>query len=136
MPFVVDNSVVTGWWAISQATPYTDRVLAAARDDPPHAPGVWVLEFASVLRRARLERAVTDVMVRSVLAGIKALGIQVDWTALDPGELVPLSLRYGLTSYDAAYLELALRLEVPVACKDGPLASAAKRSGAGVFEPA
>jgi predicted nucleic acid-binding protein len=49
-----------------------------------------------------------------------------------PGELLALALRFGLSAYDAAYLELALRLQRPIATKDGPLRDAAVASGVGV----
>ena len=43
--------------------------------------------------------------------------------------LLDVARQYGLTAYDAAYLELSLRLSLPLATKDGPLATAARRAG-------
>jgi predicted nucleic acid-binding protein len=74
MSFVVDNSAVTGWRTISQANAYSDAVLASARETPPHAPALWVLEFANVLRRARLEKALTDTDTVSILDDIAVCG--------------------------------------------------------------
>jgi predicted nucleic acid-binding protein len=50
------------------------------------------------------------------------------------GELLSLALRFGLTTYDAGHLELALRLQLPIATRDGPLREAALASGVGVVE--
>ena len=50
-----------------------------------------------------------------------------------PGrEILGLALRFGLSSYDAAYLELALRLQLPIDTGDGPLRAAALASGVGI----
>ncbi|MBI4756593.1 MAG: type II toxin-antitoxin system VapC family toxin [Betaproteobacteria bacterium] len=135
MAFVVDNSVVTGWWAASQATTYTEAVLDAARTTSLHAPALWVLEFANVLRRARLCRAVDEAGSRAVLDNIAALGIEVHGLNENPASVLMLALQFGLSTYDAAYLELALRLQFPIACKDGALAQAARRAGVGFFQP-
>jgi predicted nucleic acid-binding protein len=45
-----------------------------------------------------------------------------------------LALRYDLTSYDAAYLELALRLQLPIATQDAALMEAARAAGVGVLK--
>ena len=50
-------------------------------------------------------------------------------------DLLSLSLAYGLSSYDAAYLGLAIRLNLPIAAKDGALCAAAMAAGVGVFTP-
>lgn len=52
MAFVVDNSVVMGWYFESQATDYTDRVLDRLSGENAHVLGLWVLEFSNVLRKA------------------------------------------------------------------------------------
>ena len=49
-------------------------------------------------------------------------------SALAFGTLSVLATRHGLSVYDAAYLELALRMKLAIACKDGPLRTAAKRA--------
>ncbi|MCU0966242.1 MAG: hypothetical protein MUF08_14610 [Burkholderiaceae bacterium] len=44
------------------------------------------------------------------------------------------TLRFGLSSYDAAYLELALRRQLPVATQDEALRAAALAAGVGCVE--
>jgi predicted nucleic acid-binding protein len=43
-----------------------------------------------------------------------------------------MALQYGLTSYDAAYLHLAMRLQLPIATKDSALREAATRAGVSI----
>jgi predicted nucleic acid-binding protein len=64
---------------------------------------------------------------------VNLLPINIDPTPPQPANLLSLALRFGLTSYDAAYLELALRLQLPVATRDAELAEAAWASGIGVL---
>lgn len=54
MAFVVDNSVVVGWYFGSQATDYGDRILDMLTRDVAHVPSRWVLEFSNILRKASL----------------------------------------------------------------------------------
>lgn len=68
-----------------------------------------------------------------MVADFAQLPIEVDRTAVRPSELLALALRFGLSSYDAAYLELALRRQLPIATVDGPLREAAIASGVGVL---
>jgi predicted nucleic acid-binding protein len=133
--FVVDNSVVTGWWHAAQAGPYSRAVRDAIPRATAHAPALWPLEFANQLRRARLERRITVAEAASILESIRGLDIQVDVTPPDPAAVLEASLRYSLTAYDAAYLLLAIRLGVPLATIDSAMARAARATGIGVFKP-
>lgn len=60
MPFVVDNSVVSGWYLAKQATPYTDAVLDRLRHDPAIVPPLWELELVNVARTATKRGVLTD----------------------------------------------------------------------------
>ena len=60
--------------------------------------------------------------------------IDVDREPVPCSELLALSLRFGLSSYDAAYLELALRRQEPIATQDHALRAAALAAGVGVVE--
>ena len=52
-----------------------------------------------------------------------------------PDRLLALALAYGLSAYDAAYLELVLRHKLPIAARDGKLKNAAEKSGVGLVKP-
>ena len=132
MPFVLDNSVVSGWYIANQATPYTDDVAARLQEDRAVVPAVWELELANVLRAACVGERMNAQSAQQVVTQIGALPIEVDRHAAAPSELLALALRFGLDSYHAAYLELALRLQMPVATQDVALRDAALAAGVGV----
>ncbi len=132
MPFVLDNSVVCGWFLENQATPYSDAIIERLRDDRAVVPALWELEFTNVLRTACLRQRMTAEAAQRVIVQIVSLPIDVDRQPVPASEILGLGLRFGLSSYDAAYLELALRLQLSVATGDGPLRSAALASGVGV----
>ena len=66
-----------------------------------------------------------------VLTELTRLPIEVDRAPVLPSELLALTLRFGLSSYDAAYLELALRRQLPLATQDVALRDAALAAGVG-----
>lgn len=135
MPFVVDNSVVTGWHLNSQATAYTDAMLDKLVSDVAHVPALWPLEFSNVVRKALTAKKITEERAREIMQIQAGLSLIVHADVPDPAENMALALRYNLSSYDAAYLDLALRLRLPVAAVDGALRDAAVAAGVGVFEP-
>ncbi|MDO9227702.1 MAG: type II toxin-antitoxin system VapC family toxin [Pseudomonadota bacterium] len=132
MPFVVDNSVVVAWFFPSQATDYTDSVLDRLKADTAHVPALWMLEFSNVLRKAVMGRKLATESALEIIAEAEKLPLSVDYTATATAENMALALRFGLSSYDAAYLDLAMRLGLPIAAKDGALHAAALRAGVGV----
>lgn len=67
------------------------------------------------------------------LALITRLPIIVDRAEIAAETLLALALKYEISSYDAAYLELAMRLQLAIAAKDGALRIAAQMAGVGVM---
>ncbi len=135
MPFVIDNSIVCGWFIQTQVSKYGDAVAVALQDGRACAPALWELELTNVLRTACLRQRLTAQQAQATLAQIVSLPVDVDRQAVPASELLALALRFGLSTYDAAYLELALRLQLPLATADGPLREAALASGVGLFDP-
>lgn len=135
MRFVVDNSVVTGWALSQQSTAYTVAVLGRLETVTAHVPPIWELEFTNVLRnhchRAKLESHAAY----ALLEGISSLGLIVERSIVPMSELLALALRHRISTYDAAYLDLALRLQCPLATQDAALRDAAWACGVGVFKP-
>lgn len=135
MPFVLDNSVVSGWTLESQATPYTEAVARRLERDRALVPPIWELEFANVLRTACIRGRLQAQTAQSMIEQVLSLPIEVDRGPVRPAEVLALALRFGLSAYDAAYLELALRHQVPLATTDQALANAATASGVGLLAP-
>lgn len=134
MAFVVDNSVACGWFIANQATDYAEAVGARLLNEQAHAPALWQLEFANVLRTACRRGALDAQGAHEVIEQVGKLPIAVDRQTPGPAAIFTLALRFDLTSYDAAYLELALRLQLPIATQDVALMSAARAAGVGVLK--
>ena len=132
MPFVIDNSVVCGWFLSNQSTGYTDTIARRLLDDTAVAPALWPLELANVLKTACKRGAMIASQAHEIVEQIDALPIAVDTQPPTVAAVLALALRHDLTSYDAAYLELALRLQWPIATQDAALAEAAWAAGVGV----
>ena len=132
MAFVLDNSVVCGWFLEDQSTAYGEAIAERLETARAIVPPLWELEFTNVLRTACLRQRMTAHAAQAVVTQIAALPIDVDRDSPLPSELLSLALRFGLSTYDAAYLELALRLQLPIATVDRALIEAALASGVGV----
>jgi predicted nucleic acid-binding protein len=130
MPFVLDNSVVTGWYLPAQATSYSETVAGKLQTDRALVPRLWQLELANVLKTACTKGKLTQPRARQILDVLNQLPIEVDADAPpNPRQLFELAMRYGLSSYDAAYLELAMRHGLPLATQDAELRLAAVAAG-------
>jgi predicted nucleic acid-binding protein len=130
MPFVLDNSVVTGWYLPDQASAYTEAIALQLQTDKALVPSLWQMELANVLKTACTKGKLQMNQARQVLDVLGQLPIEVD-TGAAPGQrqLFELAMRYGLSSYDAAYLELAMRHGLPLATRDEQLRLAARAAG-------
>ena len=128
---VIDASVALAWSFEDEkhaaALELLDSIAAARALVPWH----WWLEVSNGLlvarRRRRLRRE-----PREILAALAALPLRVDSDALLTGtanSVLALAETHGLSSYDAAYLELALRTGLPLATLDTDLAHAARAAG-------
>ena len=135
MPFVIDASVAACWILADESHPVADAALARLDDDAIVAPSLWWFETRNLVsvneRRGRLD-ATTSAEARRLLANYP---VAFD-TEIDEEALMRLARRRRLTVYDAAYLELALRKEIPLATLDRALAEAARAEGAALIESA
>jgi predicted nucleic acid-binding protein len=92
------------------------------------APAFWWFEVRNLLAMAERRRRIAPAGTASFLADLQKLPIAID-RAPDSETVVELAREHALTVYDAAYLELALRLAVPLATLDRALADAAPAAG-------
>lgn len=129
MAFVCDNSVVVAWFIASQASAYTDKLLDRAVVEDVHVPLIWRAEFAAMLLTFSHNRRLPPARVPMILDELEKLDLVNDPSPPSARTLVDLGRRYALSAYDATYLELALRLRLPLACRDGPLKAALPKAG-------
>ena len=137
-PFVLDCSVTMAWCFDDEATPYTDAIRDCLSDCQAVVPSIWPLEVANAAimgeRRKRLDEARTS----RFFFLLEALPIVVDGETSSRAfaEIVHLARAHQLSAYDAAYLELAMRRGLPLACLEGKLKAAAAAAGVVLFAPA
>jgi len=129
VPFVADNSVVIAWFSRSQATPYTDRFYRKLANDEVVVPSVWPYEFANALAVLERRKLLTAALADEIIRNAATLIIRIETPPARAATLLALARRHGLSAYDAAYLELAQRLGIPLAAKDSPLSAAASTLG-------
>lgn len=135
MSFVLDASVALAWCFRDEGGDYPARVLDALRGGEAVVASHWTLEVSNGLlvaeRRGRIGSQEGARVVRLLLA----LPIVVD--PVERSRALTATYRLArtrsLSSYDAAYLELAGRLGVPLATLDEDLREAAAAEGVEVF---
>jgi predicted nucleic acid-binding protein len=133
--FVLDASLTLAWGFDEAETDYTRAVLEQVLEHVVIAPSVWPLEVANAAVIAARRRRIGDGEVPALIELVRGLDVEVDGQAhrVAFDALVSLAQEYGLTSYDAAYLEVALRVGAPLATVDAGLARAARAAGVQLF---
>ncbi|MDR0275030.1 MAG: type II toxin-antitoxin system VapC family toxin [Burkholderiaceae bacterium] len=131
MSFVLDSSVTLTWCFEDEATPAADAVLTRLTDHGAHAPSLWPLEILNALTMARRRGRITAQLQRERITFLHALPVALDaQTAAQAWSVThQLAERHRLTLYDASYLELAQRLDLPLATLDADLRNAASALG-------
>lgn len=128
---MLDASLTLAWALDETETHYTRVVLAQMLEHVVAVPTVWPLEIVNAAVMAARRGRIDEEEVRTLLELVRGLDVEVDEhghrVAFDV--VADLAQQHGLTSYDAAYLELALRREAPLATIDAGLARAARAAG-------
>jgi predicted nucleic acid-binding protein len=130
--FVIDASIAIAWVHPAQATPETDAMLdRIAAGDSLVVPALWPLEVANALTVLSRRRKLTPGELRMSIEIIRELPVVIDHEAATFAftRLVDLASEHDLTIYDAAYLELAARRQLPLASNDARMNRAATRAG-------
>lgn len=130
--FVADSSVGVAWAAMSQSSEATKTLLdELAEGSPCVVPVLWMFEVANSLLVLVRRRRITSEEYSRARHGLASLRLIVDEEGPQQafGSIWELADKYGLTVYDATYLELALRRGLALASRDRALNQSAKRSG-------
>lgn len=132
LEFVLDASVTMAWFFGDEATAATDELLDRLNQDGRALVAAhWALEIGNTLLVAERRRRATVADSSHFLAILDALPIETDQetVATATGATLALARTQGLTSYDGAYLELAMRRSLPLATLDKDLRAAARKAG-------
>jgi predicted nucleic acid-binding protein len=127
--FVLDCSMTMAWCFEDEATPYSESVLEALADGEAFVPPIWSLEVANVLVVAERKKRLLPAQSLRFVELLQSLPITLEAEVRPLRELLGLAREQGLSSYDASYLDLAVRSGLPLASLDGPLLEAAGRFG-------
>ena len=130
MSLVIDSSITLSWCFEDERTDVTATLLYRVAETGALVPALWRLEVANglqvALRCGRIDVAYRD----ATIANLRDLAIDVDpETDRAWSEILQLADRFRLTLYDAAYLELAQRRQLPLASLDNELRAAGQMLG-------
>src|SRR5580658_6562197 len=110
MNFVVDASFAMAWVLKDEATVETDKILdSLGQGSKAFVPALWRWEIANALLNVERRKRATKAEVARHLTLLQSFPIEIDEAAVSAAWSAThlLAQQYGLTSYDAAYLELA-----------------------------
>ena len=126
--FVIDASIIVSWYSPDEQNDYAKDILFCLKKERAITACLCCLEVNNAFRVLEKKGKVPSLSVDKILISIDKLPIIRDSTSI--GFVMPLITRlsreHGLTIYDACYLELAVRLNLPVASLDDDLNKAAK----------
>ena len=125
MPFVIDASIAACWAFHDEDHPTARITLERIRHDQAHAPSLWWFEVRNMLVVSERRGRITETDTAAFLSGLARLGVLIDRTP-DEAVVMTLARQHRLTIYDAAYLELAQRENLPLATLDRALIEAAR----------
>jgi predicted nucleic acid-binding protein len=138
MRLVLDASAVMAWF-VQRSDPgeaaLADEILSSVERDEAVVPALWFIEVVNGLLVAERNRPTRPSKAARFLAELAAMPIAEDRVrpSAVQGEILTLARMYGLTSYDAVYLELVLRTGRTLATFDQKLAKAVRKAGGRVF---
>lgn len=135
--FVADASVAIAWVHPAQATSETNAMLdRLVSGDSLVVPALWPLEVANAITLLRRRKKLTPDEARSAIEIIRELPAVIDHEAAAVAftRLVELASKHELTVYDATYIELAARRQLPLASNDAQMKQAAVRSGVELWQ--
>lgn len=135
--FVLDNSVVIAWYLRDEFSVLADNILGSLADNDAIVPAVWPLELGNALLVAERRGRIGTAEVTRVLNLVENLPISVQQE--NPRrmltDILAMARELNLSTYDASYLDLAMRTASPLATLDRNMLSAAAKCGVPKYAP-
>ncbi len=127
--FAIDNSVIMTWCFKDEASQYADLILDRLEVSDGFVPSIWPLEVCNVLLVAERKKRIGEADSARFIELLSELPIIVEQEPPERmiKEIFALARKHKLSSYDASYLDLAMRKGLPIATLDEKLIAAAKR---------
>jgi predicted nucleic acid-binding protein len=136
--FVIDNSVVMSWCFEDEGDSYAEAVLESLETGEAFVPAIWPLEVGNVLLVAERKKRLSHASAVRFLGLLGGLPISVEQEPPDRmlKEILSLAREHELSTYDASYLDLAMRLDLPISTLDTSLLKVAEKCEVTIYEPA
>ena len=131
MKYVIDASFIASLFLPDEANAAIDRFATRIMQAGAAAPAILQLEITNILLMAQRRKRISGVQAQQISEAFNHLPVVLQ-PALMPAQradVLHLAQKHGLTAYDAAYLELAMRLSASLATLDTQLVRAAKAEG-------
>jgi predicted nucleic acid-binding protein len=136
--FILDASIVL-WWCFPDENAAAAQHVAGMfkQGNTAVAPSFWPHEVLNALLAGEKRKRISKEMIRSFLDDLAALPVSLEQfpTRVVFNRIQSLSREYGLTAYDAAYLDLALDNGLPIATLDDDLVTACKKARVRLVQP-
>lgn len=132
MPIVIDASVAASWILPDERSPIAEQVLRDLPQEGGVVPDLFLHEIRNILVTNELRGRIQPTDSAQFLLRLRNLQLYQD-DMQDDQTVMALARKHGLTAYDAAYLETALRRGDTLPTFDHSLAEAANREHVSVI---
>jgi predicted nucleic acid-binding protein len=134
---VLDASATLAWIFADEDNDSAWPIIEGLQQFTAFAPAHYPLEVANGLLTALRRGRLTPDQAAAAVVALATIPIEID--SETPGRILDgiweLAARHRLTIYDAAYLDLAIRRQLPLASLDDSLARAASSEGIALAIP-
>ncbi len=130
---VIDASATLPWCFQEEVTPWTTELLKSVRQQEAFVPDHWLAEVCNSLNVAIRKQRISTDEAGIFLNDLEYLPITRIQTHDDMRDALALAQKFNLTVYDALYLQLAVRLQSPLATLDKQLRVASTAAGVALF---
>ena len=129
--FVLDASIALEWVLPGQSTAVAEKAYRMARKSPVVVPGLWLLETQNALLKYVRQKKLMMAEALEIRVELQLLSKRIDRISNTDvvDRIWTIASDHMMTVYDATYVELAWRLELPLASNDGAIRAAAKALG-------
>ncbi len=131
----MDASVALAWAFPDEASDYAEEVLVALNGLTIVVPALWTIEITNAVLVAERRKRVAQPEVRRFVELLRELTVVMDSQTVAESirNILPLGREHGLSAYDAAYLDVAMRHDAPLATLDRVLRKAGRKAGVEIF---
>lgn len=131
--FVLDSSVALGAFFEDEQDAYSIAVWQSLDEAQAFVPALWHLEMGNILSRALRAGRITPDALDDSWDRIRVVGLRLLPLVGDARHWAQRAADWGLSAYDACYLDAALQQRLPLATKDRQLADTARRIGVPIY---